>query len=87
MQRLWLPDIDGITDVMQKIHDDVMIWKHFPRNWPFVRGIHQWPVNSCTKASDAEAWFLFYLFLNKRLSNQSGGHGAHYEVIVMHGEW
>ena len=20
-------------------------WKHFPRYWPFVRGIHRWPVN------------------------------------------
>ena len=22
-------------------HDDVIKWKHFPRNWPFVRGIHR----------------------------------------------
>ena len=21
-------------------HDDVIKWKHFPRYWPFVRGIH-----------------------------------------------
>ena len=21
-------------------HDDIIKWKHFPRNWPFVRGIH-----------------------------------------------
>ena len=26
-------------------HDDVIKWKHFPRYWPFVRGIHRWPVN------------------------------------------
>ena len=37
-------------------HDDVMTWKHFPCYWPFVRGIHRWPVNSHTKASDAELW-------------------------------
>ena len=24
-----------------KIHDDVIKWKHFPRYWPFVRGIHR----------------------------------------------
>ena len=24
-----------------KWHDDVIKWKHFPRNWPFVRGIHR----------------------------------------------
>ena len=26
--------------------DDVIKWKHFPRYWPFVRGIHRLPVNS-----------------------------------------
>ena len=30
-------------------HDDVMKWKHFPRYWPFLRGIHRWPVNSLHK--------------------------------------
>ena len=28
------------------IHDDVIKCKHFPRYWPFVRGIHRSPVNS-----------------------------------------
>ena len=27
-------------------HDDVVKWQHFPRYWPFVRGIHRWPVDS-----------------------------------------
>ena len=27
-------------------HDDVIKWKHFPRYWPFVRGIHRSQVNS-----------------------------------------
>ena len=27
-------------------HDDVIKWKHFPRKWPFVWGIHRSPVNS-----------------------------------------
>ena len=26
-------------------HDDVIKWKHFPRNWPFLREIHRSPVN------------------------------------------
>ena len=34
----------------QYSHDDVIKWKHFPRYWPFVRGIHRSP----KKASDAE---------------------------------
>ena len=25
---------------IHRIHDDVMKWNHFPRYWPFVRGIH-----------------------------------------------
>ena len=28
------------------LHDDAIKWKHFPRYWPFVRGIHWPPVNS-----------------------------------------
>ena len=34
-------------------HDDVIKWKHFPRYWPFVLGIHRSPL---TKASKAELW-------------------------------
>ena len=34
------------------LHDDVMIWKRFPHHWPFVRGIHQSPV-------DSEGWHHF----------------------------
>ena len=50
-------------------HDDVIKWKHFPRYWPFVRGIHRW--NSRTKAGDAE--LLCFLRLKKRLSKQWWG--------------
>ena len=31
---------------MSCVHDDVIKWKHFPCYWPFVRGIHRWPVDS-----------------------------------------
>ena len=27
------------------VHDDGIKWKHFPRYWPFVWGIHQSPIN------------------------------------------
>ena len=37
-------------------HDDVIKWKHFPRYWPFVRGIHRYRWIPHTKASDAELW-------------------------------
>ena len=37
--------VDKYT-MRHSFHDDVMKWKHFPRYWPFVRGIHRSPVNS-----------------------------------------
>ena len=42
------------------VHDDVIKWKHFPRYWPFVRGIHRSRWIPHTKASDAELWCLLW---------------------------
>ena len=67
-------------------YDDVIKWKHFPRYWPFVRGIHRWiPL---TKASDTELWcFLRFAWINGWVNNRGAGdlsrHRAHYDVIVM----
>ena len=48
-----------INDILS--HDDVIKWKHFPRNWSFVRGIHRSRWIPHTKASDAELWcYLWY---------------------------
>ena len=41
-------------------HDDVIKWKHFPRNWPFVRGIHRSRWLPRTKASDADLWCFLW---------------------------
>ena len=55
-------------------HDDVMKWKHFPRYWSFVRGIHRSPVNPPHKGPVTRSFdVLFDLRLNKRLSKQSWG--------------
>ena len=44
-----------------RAHDDVIKWKHSPRCWPFVRGIHRSPVNSPHGTSDTELWcFLWF---------------------------
>ena len=32
------------TRALFQYHDGVIIWKHFPRYWPFVWGIHRSPV-------------------------------------------
>ena len=55
-------------------HDDVIKWKHFPRYWPFVRGIHRSPVNSPTQRPVTWSFDVFFdLRPNKRLSKQSWG--------------
>ena len=72
-------------------HDDVIKWKHFPRCWPFVRGIHRCPVNSLpAKRPVTRSFDIFFdLRPNKRLSKQWSGwylrpHRAHYDVTVMY---
>ena len=45
---------------------DVIKWKHYPRNWPFVRGIHPSPVNFPHKGQ-----WGGYVFVNLRLNNGS----------------
>ena len=52
-------------------HDDVIKWKNFPRYWPFVRGIHRWPVKSPHKGQWRGVLMFFFLHLNKRLCKQS----------------
>ena len=54
---------------LDSIHDDVIKWKHFPRNWPFVReftGTGEFPTQRpVTRSFDV----FFDLRLNERLSN------------------
>ena len=42
-------------------HDDVIKWKHFPRYWSFVRGIHRFPVNSPHKGQWCGALIFFLI--------------------------
>ena len=70
-------------------HDDVIKWKHFPRNWPFVRGIHRSPVNSPHKGQWRGA-LMFPLicvlingWVNNRQTGDLGRHCAHYDITVM----
>ena len=72
-----------------KHHDDDIEWKHFPRYWPFVRGIHRSPVNSSHKGqwSGALMFSLICASINDWVSNGEAGdfrrHRAHYDVNVM----
>ena len=70
-------------------HDDVIKWKHIPRCWPFVRGIHRWPVNSPHKGQwrGALMFSLICAWMNGWVNNREPGdlrrYRAHYDVIEM----
>ena len=70
-------------------HDDVIKWKHFPRNWPFVRRIHRSPVNSPHKGQRRRALMfpLICVWINDWVNNREAGdlrrHLDHYDVSVM----
>ena len=77
-------------------HDDVIKWKHFPRYWPFVHGIHRSPVNSPQKQwrdrwiprksqwRGALVYSLIRAWINGWVNNGDAGdlrrHRAHYDV-------
>ena len=69
-------------------HDDVIKWKHFPRNWPFVRGIHRLPVNSPHKGQWRVALMSSFIcvWINDWVNNRKAGdlrrYRAYYHVIV-----
>ena len=67
----------------------VIKWKHFPRYWHFVRGIHRSTVNSPHKGQWRGA-LMFSLICTRKygwVNNREAGdlrrHGAHYDVTVM----
>ena len=76
-------------ELRRQFHDDVIKWKHFPRYWPFVRGIHRSPVNSPHKGQwrGALMFSLICARINGWINNGEAGdlrrHCAHYDVIVM----
>ena len=78
-----------LHDCFPCMHDDVIKWKHFPRYWPFVRGIHRSPVNSPHKGQWPRAlmFSLICVWINSWVNNREAGdlrrYRAHYDVTVM----
>ena len=70
-------------------HDDIIKWKHFPRNWPFVWGIHRSPVNFLHKGQwgGALMFSLICVWINDWVNNSEVGdlrrYRAHYDVSIM----
>ena len=73
-------------------HDDVIKWKHFPRYWPSVWGIHRSPVNSPHKGQwrGALVFFFICVWINGWVKNREAGdlrrHRAHYDVTIMYAD-
>ena len=68
--------------------DDVSKWKHFPRYWPFAKGIHRSPVDSPYQGPWHGAFF--FLYVPEQTVEQTietpgdlGHHRAHYDVTAM----
>ena len=85
--RLFLPSIS----VRQWTwNDDVIKWKHFPYYWPFVNGIHRWPVDSPHKGQWRGALMFPLIFawtnrwVNSRYASDLKRHRARYDVTVVY---
>ena len=73
---IWFDLVEVIWNVANHLsaHDDIIKWKHFPRDWPFVWEIHRGPVNFPHKWPVTRSFDVFFdLRLNKRLSKLSWG--------------
>ena len=70
-------------------HVDVIKWKHFPRYWPSVRGIHRSPMNSPLKSQWRGALMFSLIcawtngWTNHWDARDLRRHGAHYDATVM----
>ena len=84
-----LTDTDAQTYPNVQNHDDVIKWKHFPRYWPIVRGIHRPPVNSPHKGQwrGALMFSLIWAGMDGWVNNRKAGdlrrQHTHYDVTVM----
>ena len=73
----------------KNVYDDVIKWKHFLRDWSFVRGIHRSPVNPPHKGQwrGALMFSLICLWINGWVNNREADdlrrYRAHYDVTVM----
>ena len=83
-------NIKSFCHIEYSFHYDVIKWKHFPRYWQFVRGIHRSPVNSLYKGQwgGALMFSLICTQINGWVNNGKAGdlrrQRAHYDVTVMH---
>ena len=77
LRVMWLlsPTLTPLVLIPEIFHDDVIKWKHFPRYWPFVRGIHRPLVNSPHKGQwrGALMFSLICAWINGWVNNREAG--------------
>ena len=84
---LWYDPIsyDTIYSIMTTtVHGDVIKWKHLPRYWPLVRGIH-WPLVDSSHKDQWRGALMFSLmaWANNQYIGDLRHHRAHYGVTVI----
>ena len=85
----WWISLHSFICRQQYVHDDVIKWKHFSCDWPFVRVIHRSPVDYPHKGQWRKA-LMFSLICawtngwgNDRDAGDLRRHRAHNDVTVM----
>ena len=79
----------GCVAQSEFLHADVTKWKHFPRYWPFVRGIHWSPVDSPHRDQWSRVLMLSVIctWTNCWANNGDAGdvrrHRTHYDDTVI----
>ena len=63
-------------------HHDVIKWKHFPRYWPFVRGIHRSPVD-CPHKGQWRRALMFLWFAPEQTIGQTIGTPVIWDAIAL----
>ena len=75
--------------MVRELCDDVIKWKHSPRYWPFLLGMHRSPVNSPHKGQCHGALMFLWSapWINGWVNNREAGdlrrHRAYYDVIAI----
>ena len=87
--QIWIRETTKPLFEADSLHGDVIIWKHFLRYWPFVRGIHRSPVKFPHKGRwrGALMFSLICVWIKGWENNREAGdlrrYRAHYDVSVM----
>ena len=71
------------------LYDDVITWKHYPRHWPFVRGIHRSPMDSLHRGQCRGSLMFSMIFAgtngwaNRRDAGDLRRHRTHYDANII----